>query len=303
MSAAPVSGPSSGRTRLHSPEQVALDIEIAGPMSRMLAFSIDYGLILLIEALVVFGLFMLLISLAAAEPYLESLAEWFDGDVKELPALRVLLVLVGFYLILDLVFQFVYFVAFEMGWQGRSPGKAFLGLRVVHSAGLPLRLRESLIRNLLRGVDILPQSYFVGFVTMLVSRRTQRLGDHAADTLVVRESRVRRVRPIVLEELAGDSAGLAAADAFRLDREQLGRLGSPERRLLRQTLRHLAKLPLRERSAFAARTSEVLRVRIGWADELAPAERVPFLMALLRAVEPPSSGLSGSPGSPRSSGR
>ena len=287
--------PDSGRqpgseTQLLSPEQVALDVEIAGPMSRMLAFAIDGGLVVIIEALVVFALVMFLLSFAAAEPYLESLAEWFDSEDATSPGLGFFLLLLGFFLIFDLIFQFVYFVSFEIGWQGRSPGKALLGLRVVRSSGLPLGSRDSIVRNLLRVVDILPQSYFVGFVSVLVSRHTQRLGDLAADTWVVRESRARAARPIVVEDLHPEPEGLAAADAFRLDREQLGRLGAPERRLLRQTLRRLAELPDAERAAFAARASEVLRVRIGWPEELAAGERIPFLIALLRAIEAPSSG-------------
>jgi hypothetical protein len=55
--------------------------------------------------------------------------------------------------------------------------------------GSPVTFFTSAIRNVLRLVDILPfvAPYLVGIVTILATRRNQRLGDVAAGTLVVRE--------------------------------------------------------------------------------------------------------------------
>jgi hypothetical protein len=79
-----------------------------------------------------------------------------------------------------------YYIICEMVTGGASPGKRALGLRVIRDNGLPINFTNSLLRNLVRIVDFLPWCYGVGLVTMFVSGRSQRLGDLAAGTLVVR---------------------------------------------------------------------------------------------------------------------
>jgi hypothetical protein len=81
-------------------------------------------------------------------------------------------------------------VAFETLASGRTPGKRAAGLRVVRLGGEPVGFMGSAVRNLLRLIDMQPGIlYAVGAVTILFSRRNQRLGDLAAGTLVVRERR------------------------------------------------------------------------------------------------------------------
>lgn len=93
------------------------------------------------------------------------------------------------YVIAESVVEAGYFIFWEMLTRGRSPGKAMAGLRVVRGDGMPLTLRGSIVRNLMRVVDMLPVSYLVGFVAMMLSERRQRLGDSAAGTVVVRPAR------------------------------------------------------------------------------------------------------------------
>lgn len=81
--------------------------------------------------------------------------------------------------------EWFYPVAFEVLWRGRTPGKASLGLRVVHRDGTPVRWPSSLLRNLLVAADFLPVAYGFGIVSMLCDRSFRRLGDLAAGTLVV----------------------------------------------------------------------------------------------------------------------
>lgn len=78
-----------------------------------------------------------------------------------------------------------YMVLFEVLNQGRSPGKQIMGLRVVQDDGTPIGWSSSLIRNLLRFVDLLPFGYFLGAVSCLQHPQFKRLGDLAAGTLVV----------------------------------------------------------------------------------------------------------------------
>ncbi len=92
-----------------------------------------------------------------------------------------------------------YPVAFEVLWNGRTPGKAALGLRVVHADGTPIRLPASLLRNLLLAVDFLPGAYFFGIVSMLVDGSSRRLGDLAAGTLVIHDPETREHGRLHLE--------------------------------------------------------------------------------------------------------
>ncbi len=81
--------------------------------------------------------------------------------------------------------QWWYMVLFEVLNQGRTPGKQWMGLRVVHDDGTPIGWPASLTRNLLRFVDLLPFGYFLGALSCLAHPSFKRLGDLAAGTLVV----------------------------------------------------------------------------------------------------------------------
>ena len=88
--------------------------------------------------------------------------------------------------------QWGYFVAFELAWEGQTPGKRALGLRVVDETGGRAAFTKLAIRNLLRVIDFLPMLYGTGILVMLSSGRGQRIGDLAAGTLVVTTTKARR---------------------------------------------------------------------------------------------------------------
>ena len=275
---------SPARQVIRSPEQVALDLDIAGPMSRVLAFSIDYGLILLAELVL---LLVLLFGFVATAD-LERFAEWFQSTVQGLEESETQLssnfvfVLVAVWIVVEFTLQWGYFVVCEVLMQGRSPGKAALGLRVVRDGGLPIGLRESMVRNLMRMADMLPPgSYFIGLFSMVVSSEHKRLGDYAAGTLVVRDGKSEAAAPIVLDPAAEQGGG----PDFRFDRSQLEVVGGDERRLIRQTLRRLDRLSARRRDQVLERAAGALRRRIGLEEEIPARDRHAFLLALLRDTE------------------
>jgi len=78
-------------------------------------------------------------------------------------------------------------IYFEMRWNGQTPGKRLAGVRVIDENGYPLSFRQVVIRNLVAFADMLPVFYFLGGVVVFASKKSQRLGDMAAGTLVVRE--------------------------------------------------------------------------------------------------------------------
>jgi uncharacterized RDD family membrane protein YckC len=254
---------------VRSTEQVLLELPLAGPTSRMLAYAVDLVLLFLLEL----GLgALLLVVLPSVVQSLLSAARSFvrsDFENADLP-------LLGLCVIGHMAIELVYFVCGEVLLRGRSPGKAALGLRVVRDGGEAVGAVDSLVRNVLRMVDALPGGYLVGFVTMIAMGEGKRLGDFAAGTVVVRLDRPDRVVPIEL--LVGE-----ATTAFRLDHAQVAAIGAVELTLIAQLLRRRAELEAQGRWVETlARVVEALRVRLGHAP-VPPEEHEDFVRAVHRA--------------------
>ena len=140
---------------VETPEGVSLSLRVAGPIPRSLAWLLDQAI--RVAMYTAFGMAMSMLGEAGNGPLmvLIFLTEWF------------------------------YPVAFEVLRSGQTPGKQVMRLAVVRDDGRPVDLESSLIRNLLRTADFLPLAYFFGLSTMVCSTHFQRLGDHAARTMVV----------------------------------------------------------------------------------------------------------------------
>lgn len=92
--------------------------------------------------------------------------------------------LCGFLAGIQYLIMFAYFVILE--WKlGGTLGKLMMGIRVVKITGEPLSFKDSLIRNVMRIIDILPFLYVVGVITIWCSKKKQRVGDMLAKTVVV----------------------------------------------------------------------------------------------------------------------
>jgi uncharacterized RDD family membrane protein YckC len=100
-------------------------------------------------------------------------------------AVNAVLVLIG--ALIDLAWYFWYWVLRPHQANGQSFGMQLLGLRVISKDGGPASLMQLFIRGILLIVDTLIWG-LVGFITIICSRYRQRVGDHAAKTLVVRAS-------------------------------------------------------------------------------------------------------------------
>ncbi|WP_317929425.1 RDD family protein [Halioxenophilus sp. WMMB6] len=142
------------RYRVETPEGIDLQAQLAGPVPRMLAFSIDLAIRagVLFLAMMVFGVL-----------------GWAMG-----------ILLVIFFLI-----EWFYPVFFEVLNKGQTPGKQILAIQVVNDDLTPVGWNTSVVRNLLRTVDILPMFYLGGLISLILTQHFQRLGDIAAGTLVV----------------------------------------------------------------------------------------------------------------------
>jgi uncharacterized RDD family membrane protein YckC len=152
------------RLSIPTPEGVELELVLAGVGSRLVATFVDH----LVKGAIL-------------------LALWILGNAVGGDSVGGFL-LAGL-LVASFLVWFGYDVAFETLASGRTPGKRAAGLRVVRLGGEPVGFLASAVRNLLRLVDSLPGFYAVGGLSVIFSRRNQRLGDLAAGTLVVRERR------------------------------------------------------------------------------------------------------------------
>ena len=86
------------------------------------------------------------------------------------------------------LFTWGYYVYFDVRHQGRSFGKFAMGLRVVDRRGLPISIQQSFVRNIVRAIDMAPIMYGLGGIVALMNRNHRRLGDIAADTLVIQDA-------------------------------------------------------------------------------------------------------------------
>lgn len=258
------------RTMLSTPEGVPLEILIPTHGERLGAFLLD----------------MLFLTLAVILLYLMLIFLFFSGSSG----------LVGGTVLLFLIFvvRNLYFLHFELAWQGRTPGKKICGLRVVNREGGELTPGAVVARNLTREVEIfMPLSLFFGVsetslwadlallgwalcisLVPLFNRDHLRVGDLLGGTRVIAMPR---------RALSGDLAGQESGNSSRefvFTHEQLGIYGAYELQVLEEVLRG-QQGPATD--ALLVRISEKIRHKIGWKESLPPGSDRRFLTAFYAA--------------------
>lgn len=221
------------RITIPTPEGVSLELTLAGLGSRAVAGLID----LAFKALLIGCLLVVLLAILGV-----------SGALVILPS-----VLLG---------MLLYDVCFETLAGGRTPGKRMSGLRVVRSSGRPVDATASVIRNALRLVDGLVLWYVPTVVAILATKRNQRPGDLAADTVVIRDRReIDRVEhppaPV------GDPFGTGA-------RWDVSAVSAADTATVRAFLERRSALEAPARTRLAAQLDAALRPLVGGVDERDP---------------------------------
>lgn len=152
--------------QLKTPEGIVFSLPLAGPVSRFLAWTVDQLCIfaatnLIREVLRGIGVFTPQLASAA------SVITFFAISIG-------------------------YAISLEWFWRGQTLGKRVLNLRVMDEQALRLEFSQIVVRNLLRFADALPALYLVGGIACTLSRKFQRLGDLAGNTIVVRNAETRQ---------------------------------------------------------------------------------------------------------------
>ncbi len=222
---------------VRTPESIAFNYELAGLGSRFLALAVDQT-IQIAALIAIFGSLFLAVSRAApvrhAPPVTDKLA-----------------MSLAIALLVTIVFSvlFGYFIVFEALWNGQTPGKKLLGIRVVRDGGYPIDFGASLIRNLIRIGEQLLGYYLVAAISALISPENKRLGDVAAGTIVVRDARLAAPRSLDRHE----AEPAYAATAY---------LTGEERALIKRFLERRDALTDDRRSELAAQLAARVRDRV-----------------------------------------
>jgi uncharacterized RDD family membrane protein YckC len=151
---------------IKTPEGITFALPLAGPVVRFLAWIVDFACVFVIMTAINIGI---------------QVTQIVSFDFARAAAI-----------ISYFVLSIGYGILCEWYYKGQTLGKRLLSLRVMDIQGLRLQPSQIVIRNLLRFIDSLPVCYLVGGLSCLLSPRSQRLGDLAANTIVTREPKVPR---------------------------------------------------------------------------------------------------------------
>ena len=169
---------SSDQLHIHTPEQIALELPLAGIGSRFLGLAIDT--LLQIVLYILGGVLFAWIGVSGIAHLVYWLPpSWFG-------AVAILFVFCVYW---------GYFAIFEIFWKGQTPGKQLAKIRVIKESGRPINAYEAIARNLMRAIDVLPTMYGAGIVCMMLNSQNRRIGDFVAGTVVVHDQRTEEVRP------------------------------------------------------------------------------------------------------------
>jgi uncharacterized RDD family membrane protein YckC len=154
--------PTAAELTVATPEGVVFRLPLAGPAPRLYAMLLDTVVVLAV---------------------VNSLGWLVYGIFAKAPGFGIMVITLA-----EFAIGFAYAALLEGFWHGQTIGKRLFHLRVIDQDGLPLRIEQAWVRNLMRVFDALPFAYLVGGISALCSPLMQRFGDRVAGTLVVRET-------------------------------------------------------------------------------------------------------------------
>ena len=256
------------RRRLVTPEGIAFNLTVASKGARLGALILD---LVIISALQI-GTTLLLMWIAGGVLGLDARARDKDGVGYALQFLIIVWFAVMF------LFRNGYFLFFELGPRGATPGKRMLGIRVAARDGGRLSAEMVLARNLLRDIELfLPLTFlfvakggdmgaagiaaaawFLIFALFpFFNRDALRAGDLVAGTWVVEAPRSKLLEAISLSQTARGAASAATGTAYRFSDSDLAIYGEYELQTLERVLRE-------GRTEALAAVQEAICRKLGW---------------------------------------
>jgi len=156
---------------------MSLRLEVAGIGTRFLALAVD-------TMIQVFVLLLAMLILGTTVSLAGESRNWLLAAYG-----------VGVFLLF-----YGYYAIFEILWNGQTPGKRYVGIRVIKDSGRPLSAGEHIGRNLMRTVDQIPVFYAVGITVALINSQNKRLGDLLVGSILVRETSLDNLKPLSYEK-------------------------------------------------------------------------------------------------------
>ena len=266
MSPAPAKPKRSDRRRtLITPEGIALPVTLASRGTRFGALLIDLTIIIVTMIVSAFGLYYVARKVAG---------DSFDKAGQAMPgALQFVLIV---YIALLFLLRHAYFLYFELGPRGATPGKRMTGVRVAARDGGRLTTEMVLARNLLRDVEItLPivavfsliggglaewaaGAWLAVFALFpLFNRDRLRAGDLVAGSWVVEAPRLKLAQALSTGETAASGTSEATGASYKFGEEELAIYGEYELQTLERVLRE-------NRAEAMAAVHEAICRKIGW---------------------------------------
>jgi uncharacterized RDD family membrane protein YckC len=219
---------------VRTPESIAFSYELAGLGSRFLAVALD----ITIQTLVMIGIIWGLVYAGTHGISVRhaSTPTKIEADLA-----------IAFIATIIFIVYFGYFIAFEAFWNGQTPGKKLMGLRVVRDGGYPADFGSIAIRNLIRVGEFVAGLYAISAVAAVVSPENKRLGDMAAGTIVVRDARAAKLAELLQESPDG-------AHPLMLDPQERG--------LIDQFVARRSGMDPRNRAGMASQIAARVRSRV-----------------------------------------
>lgn len=168
---------------INTTQNVTINFTAASIGHRILAFGVD---VLIIMAYLT-SIFLFL-SKSGLEYKIQSMDGWSQLAIRSIIFLPVMF----------------YSLIFETFFEGQSLGKKLIRIKVVKIEGYQASFGDYLIRWLFRLVDIIITSGILGFITIILSKKFQRLGDMAAGTSVITLRNNVNISSTILEEIQQD---------------------------------------------------------------------------------------------------
>ncbi len=239
------------RITLKTPESVELEFQLAGIGNRAMALLIDNLVIWLSFSILSFLVSQVLVGLEELGVRLPSQAFQWLGAIG-------LLLTFGWFV--------GYFAIFEALWQGQTPGKRFVKIRVIGDDGRPLQIYQATLRAVLRPLD---DWLFLGFFFVLFGKQEKRLGDWVANTIVIQAE-----QPIVgSSQLPLSGRAQTVADKIQMNAD-MSQLLPDDFAVIKEFLQRRSFLEPQAREALSQRlmTQIQRRIQIEELDFLEPAE-------------------------------
>lgn len=168
---------------INTTQNVTINFTAASIGHRILAFGVD--LLIIIAYLTTI---YLLLEYTGFSKMLSGLDGWSQMAVQSL-------------IFLPVTF---YSLIFETFFEGQSLGKKLIRIKVVKIEGYQASFGDYLIRWLFRMIDIVISSGVIGFVSIIMNKKAQRLGDMAAGTSVITLRNNVNISSTILEEINED---------------------------------------------------------------------------------------------------